>query len=67
MKTVGPPLSVNAWLPTTEQVMANAEAATETGSLKVTVTFAPPPTSVAPFAGVVDEHGGRRSSGWSCR
>ncbi len=62
VKTVGPPLSVNAWLPTTEHVMANADDGAETGSLKVTVTFAPPPTSVAPFAGVVARTDGAASA-----
>src|SRR6188474_1730876 len=62
VKTVGPPLRVNAWLPTTEQVSAKAAAGAETGSLKVTVTFAPPPTSVAPFAGVVERTDGAASA-----
>src|SRR3954451_13686118 len=50
---VGPPAVVSAWSPEVEQDSANVPAATSTGSLKVTLSFASWLTPVAPAAGLL--------------
>jgi hypothetical protein len=63
MKVVGPPETAAVWLPLDVQESENHEPETFTGSLKVTVMFAPAATPPASFDGEVEATAGAVSVG----